>query len=57
MIPGVLLLNLHYKLEPHIVVINCLIVIGPEMKMQTGMMGRIANGPSSIAYPFKKCLW
>jgi len=53
MIPGVLLLNLHYNLEPHVVVINFLVVTGPEMKMQIGMMGSTANAPSSIAYPFQ----
>ena len=55
--PGVLLLKLLYNLEPHVVVINCLVVIGLEMKMQTGMMGSTANAPSSIAYPFHKYLW
>jgi len=53
----VLLLNLHYKLESHVVVMNFFIVTGPEMKMQTGMMGSTASAPSNIAWPFKKCLW
>jgi len=55
--PGALLLNLHYNPEPHVLMINCLVVTGPEMKMQTAMMESTANAPSSIAYPFQKCLW
>jgi len=51
------LLNLHYNPEPHVVVINCLVGIGPEMKEQAGKRGNTANIPSSIAYPFQKCLW
>jgi hypothetical protein len=45
MIPGVLFLNLHYKPEPHVVVINCLVVIGPEMKKQAGKRGGTENVP------------
>jgi len=55
--PGVLLWNLHYNSEPHVVVTNCLVRIGPEMKEQAGKRGSTANVPSSIAYPFQKCLW
>ena len=54
---GVLLQNLHYYHEPHVVVINCLVGTSTEMKEQAGKRGSTANVPSSIAYPFKKCLW
>ena len=55
--PGVLFRNLHYNPEPHVVVINCLVRIGPEMKEQASKRGRTAIVPSSIAYQFQKCLW
>jgi len=51
------LLNLHYNPQPHVVVINCLMGIGPEMKEQAGKRGNTANIPPSIASPFQKCLW
>jgi hypothetical protein len=54
--PGVLFLNLIYNPEPHVVVINCLGVIGPEMKKQASKRGSTANAPSSIVCPFQKCL-
>lgn len=54
--PGVLLLNFHYNPKPHVVVINCLVCIGPEMKEQACKRGSTANVPSCIAYPLQKCL-